>query len=292
MNRIIYFTWVVIFPFVIGSCSDVSEDLSNKNEDIQIVSSIKAMSFNVRNSGGDTDEHSWDNRKFSCLAMIKSVHPALIGMQEVRPDQKTFFEDNLKDYIMVGVARDGGGSSTEFSSICFRSDIFKLKNSGTFWLSETPDIMSKGWDGACYRICTWVSLKIKNTDKEIYFFNTHLDHKGTEARRNGLLLIKEKISQIAGDGSFVVLVGDFNMQPLDDNIINFSGFMKNTRADFSEENQFDLGTFNGWGEANTVIDYIWYLNTTPTSYKVINEEFERVAYISDHFPIVSEFELP
>ncbi len=290
MKHTLYF-FIIICCMIIISCSEESETPTDKENGGTSVSEIVAMSFNVRNSGGDTGEHSWDNRKAACLEMIDSIHPALIGMQEVRPDQKTYFDENLTDYIIVGVARDGSGSGTEYSSVCFRSDIFSMQNYGTFWLSETPDLMSKGWDGACYRICTWVNLRIKITNKEIYFLNTHLDHKGTEAQEQGLLLIKERIKSIAGDDACVILTGDFNMKPDNANIVNFATYMHNLRDQFVDGKYYNAATYNGWEASGSIIDYIWYRNLTLSSYEVINGMYGGVTYISDHFPIIGKFEL-
>ena len=273
------------------SCSTKSDESTENTTETPAVSEFVAMSFNIRNSGGDTDEHKWDNRKAACLTMINSIKPALIGMQEVRPDQKTYFEENLKGYIMLGAARDGSGSSTEHCSVCFRSDVFSLVSSGNFWLSATPDLMSKGWDGACYRLCTWVKLKIKGSTKELYFFNTHVDHKGKEAQAQGLLLLKERIKKIAGSDALVILTGDFNMTPDNANIVSFSTFMKCTRGQFPDDKSYNAWTTNGWGSSNSIIDYIWYQNANPISYEVINGMYSGVAYISDHFPIMSKFSL-
>ncbi len=286
-------TILIIFCcFAICSCSKGSEDTVDDTTGETTISEITAMSFNIRNSGGDTDEHKWDNRKAACLSMINEIRPALIGMQEVRPDQKTYFENNLKDYIMIGLARDGKGASSEYSSICFRSDIFTMKSNGTFWLSETPDLMSKGWDGACYRICTWAKFSIRSSGKEIFFFNTHLDHKGKEARKQGLLLIQEKIKKIAGDNAFVILTGDFNMKPGNDNITSFATYMNSLRDQFAGGKYYNAPTYNNWGASCSIIDYIWSLNANSTSYEVINGMYDGVSYISDHYPIMGKFELP
>lgn len=291
MKRIIYSIGMVLLFFVFVSCSESSNDPEEDLEENPTVSEITVMSFNIRNSGSDTDENQWSNRKAACLSMINDVQPAIIGMQEVRPDQKIYFDENLKNYIIIGAARDGSGASTEYSSVCFRSDIFSMQNSGTFWLSDTPDQMSKGWDGACYRICTWVKLKIKSSSKELYFFNTHLDHKGTEAQTKGLLLIKERIKSIAGENASVILTGDFNMKPDNANIVNFGTFMESVRDKYKNGTWYNLDTFNGWGSSYSIIDFVWFKNLSPVSYDVITGKYLGLTYISDHYPIMGVFEV-
>ncbi|MGV8096692.1 MAG: endonuclease/exonuclease/phosphatase family protein [Mangrovibacterium sp.] len=251
-------------------------------------SGISVMTFNIR-MDGDTDEHRWDNRKTACLDMINDKDPDVIGMQEVRPGQKAWFDANLGDYETIGVARDGS-SKTEYSSIYYRADVFTLLDNNTFWLSATPDIVSKGWDAAYYRICTWGKFKVKSTGKELFFFNTHLDNIGTEAQKQGLHLIKEKIKEIAGDGAIVILTGDFNMQPDNANIIDFTTYMNNTRNQFLTTGG-NYGTFNNWGSSNSIIDYIWYRNASPTSHEVVRDSYAGVRYISDHYPVMATFDL-
>ena len=42
---------------------------------------------------------------------------------------------------------------------------------------EHPEVAgSKGWDGACERIASWVKLRDKVSGKEYFALNTHLDH--------------------------------------------------------------------------------------------------------------------
>lgn len=271
----------------IYSCSDDSSNASLPTENI---TDLSVMSFNIKNSN-ETGTNAWDNRKAACLAMINDVKPCLIGMQEVTPVQKSFFDSELSKYKSLGVARDGSGASTEYSSIYYQTAIFSVENSGTFWLSATPDFMSKGWDGACYRICTWAKLRIKSSGKEFYYFNTHVDHKGTEAQKQAIILLKERISKIAGDNAMVFLTGDFNMQPTNANIKSMAEYMKDTRIQFPNGEFYGTATFNGWGASNTIIDYIWLRNASPVSYKVIKDAYSGVTYISDHYPITGVFSL-
>jgi endonuclease/exonuclease/phosphatase family metal-dependent hydrolase len=271
------------------SCSCDSDGLNEESSQTVNITNLSVMSFNIKNSN-ETGTNAWDNRKAACLAMINEVKPNLIGMQEVTPAQKSFFDSNLSDYKSLGVARDGSTSS-EYSVIYYRTDIFSVESSSTFWLSATPDFMSKGWDGACYRICTWAKLKIKCSGKELYYFNTHVDHLGTVAQKQSIILLKERISKIAGDNAMVFLTGDFNMQPTNANMVSMTEYMNDTRVQFPNGEFYSSGTYNGWGSSSTIIDYIWYRNATPVSYKVLRDAYSGVTYISDHYPIIGVFSL-
>lgn len=271
------------------SMHSCSKDAPDESSPAVNISELSVMSFNIKNSN-ETGNNVWENRKTACQAMINDVKPCLIGMQEVTPAQKNFFDTNLSDYKSLGVARDGS-SSSEYSVIYYRTDIFSVESSSTFWLSSTPDFMSKGWDGVCYRICTWAKLKIKSSGKEFYYFNTHVDHKGTEAQKQSIILLKERIHKIAGDNAMVFLTGDFNMQPVNANMVSMAEYMKDTRVQFPASEFYTAGTYNGWGASGSIIDYIWYRNGTPVSYKVITNAYLGVMYISDHYPIVGAFSL-
>lgn len=271
------------------SMHSCSKDAPDESSPAVNISELSVMSFNIKNSN-ETGNNAWENRKTACQAMINDVKPCLIGMQEVTPAQKSFFDTNLSDYKSLGVARDGS-SSSEYSVIYYRTDVFSVESSSTFWLSSTPDFMSKGWDGACYRICTWAKLKIKSSGKEFYYFNTHVDHKGTEAQKQSIILLKERIRKIAGDNAMVFLTGDFNMQPVNANMISMAEYMKDTRVQFPNSEFYTAGTYNGWGVSGSIIDYIWHRNGTPVSYKVITNAYLGVTYISDHYPIVGAFSL-
>jgi len=287
MKRMVYICSIIVCCTVLCSCSENEERRLDNN----VEPDVEVMSFNIRYSGGDTGEHSWENRKAACLSVIQINNPDLIGMQEVRPDQKAWFDSNLSEYRSIGLPRDASGLNAESTNIYYRTDKFTLLDSCTFWLSETPDVMSKGWDGACFRVCTWCKLRLNDTGKEIFFFNTHIDHKGEEAKNQGILLVQKKINEIAGENACVFLTGDFNLEPANSNIIAFGKFMDCAREQFPDGSQINMGTYNNWGSASTIIDYIWYRNSLPAYYKVVKGKYEGVYYFSDHFPIMAGFAL-
>ena len=132
------------------------------------------------------------------------------GVQEALADQLQYLDENCAEYARVGVGRDDGDKAGETMAIYYRRDRFELADSGTLWLSETPETPSRGWDGACTRIATWAKLEDKSTGKIFLAVNTHMDHVGVEARRKGALLIIERIQDIVGNRP-AVLTGDFNV---------------------------------------------------------------------------------
>ena len=118
----------------------------------------------------------------------------------------------LTEYASIGVGRDDGKRKGEFMAIFYKKDALELLDSGTFWLSQTPDKPGvKGWDAACNRTVTWGKFRCKKTGKEFAYANTHFDHVGTIARKESSKLIMRKLNEIIGaDGPFFVS-GDFNV---------------------------------------------------------------------------------
>lgn len=175
---------------------------------------LRVMSFNIRYDTPHDGYHAWPHRR-SLVAEVIRLHDAdLLGLQEVLPGQITDLLHLLPEYGIFGVARDTGRNS-EFVPICYRRSRLQLLDGGTFWLSETPDEMSRGWDAALKRIATWAKFEDRQTGKQLFFFNTHLDHRGQQARRESALLLLHRIRQYNPTQLPVLLSGDFNAEPTD-----------------------------------------------------------------------------
>src|SRR5690606_8318121 len=156
---------------------------------------------------------------------------------------------------------EDGKEKGEHSAIFYKKDEFKLLDKGDFWLSETPDKPSLGWDATCCnRICSWVYLKHKKSKKKFYFFNVHFDHQGVIARVESSKLILQKIKEIA-KGKPVVLTGDFNgSQESDLYKILANSSLLNDTYELAEHPYSLNGSFNGFGRSlqkTDVIDHIF-----------------------------------
>ena len=171
---------------------------------------IKLISYNLRNSGARDGDNAWMKRRHATPQMIRQEAPDVFGVQEGLIDQLQYIDTECPQYVRVGVGRDDGAEGGEIMAIYYLRDRFELVDSGTLWLSETPAEVSRGWDGACNRTMTWVELRDKNSGKEFFYFNTHLDHRGKIAREESVKLIVGEIQRIAGPKGTAVLGGDFN----------------------------------------------------------------------------------
>lgn len=187
------------------------------------------------------------------------------------------------------MGREGEGKG-ESSNIYYKKDRFILKETNTFWLSETPNIISKGWDAAFNRVCTYALFNDTIANKYIWVFNTHLDHIGEVARTKGIELILSKIAELNSQNYPVIFMGDFNSEPTDDRIISLKSHMNDCR-DISEEKPFGpSGTFNGFNHHEPVtllIDYIFVSKNNKLKVKKygILSDSKDLKYPSDHLPI-------
>ena len=250
---------------------------------------LKVMSYNIRMGTAKDGTNSWEYRYPATAMMIQDQKPDVFGVQEAFDFQIRFIEDNFTDYDCVGVGRDNGKSEGEHMSIFWNKKTIKMIKWGTFWLSETPEKPSKGWDAACKRIATWALMKDKNTGKMFYFVNTHLDHRGSEARRQGLNLIVSRIDEINQKGYPMVLTGDFNMKPDDAALTGLEQRMQSARKIAPKTDNHATLNLWGKGKADMVIDYIYVSGFSACpEYHTITEKYGAWKYVSDHYPIYAK----
>ena len=247
---------------------------------------LKVMSYNIRLGSAKDGTNAWMYRYPATAMMLEDQMPDVFGVQEALDYQVNFIDEYCKDYDCVGVGREDGKKSGEHMSIFWNKKTVKMLKWGTFWLSETPEKPSMGWDAACYRTATWALMKDKKTGKQFYFVNTHLDHVGVEARKNGLKLIVDRIAKINPEGYPMVLTGDFNVKPADPALTELDTMMSSARK--IAETTDNHNTYNGWGKAkkDDVIDYIYVSGFTAClEYQTVTKKYNDRAFVSDHFPI-------
>ena len=244
------------------------------------------MSANVRCwAPDDLFEKSWFYRAHLLIEDVNSVKPDIIGYQEVSWLHYDYLKKAMPDYDSEIAYRDNSILS-EGCPIFYRTDKYEKIDSGSFWLSETPEVMSKDWGAAHYRICTYIKLRDKETSEEFLVFNTHLDHVSDLARIEGIKVVLNKIEELGGVPAF--LMGDLNAEPDTDTILS-------THESFDDAHEIaavaDKGaTFHKWGTKpnndDKRIDYIMISKGTCTvsEYRIVNNCHDGV-YSSDHSSI-------
>ncbi|MFH4966195.1 endonuclease/exonuclease/phosphatase family protein [Gaetbulibacter sp. M235] len=250
---------------------------------------LKVMTYNIRLDVDVDGENAWPLRKGFFTSQIQFYGPDIFGIQEAKPNQVVDIETTLKQYNHVGIGRDGVGEG-ESSNIFYKKTRFILKETNTFWLSETPDKVSKGWDAAFNRVCTYALLKDKQTKKNFWVFNTHLDHMGEVAKTKGIQLILSKIDALNTEDYPVIFMGDFNSEPDAERIINLKKEMNDTRAVSKNPPFGPSGTFNDFKHNEPVTKLIDYIFTSKNNkinvqkYAVLSDSKD-LKYPSDHLPV-------
>ena len=283
LNHSFILNLLLILVLLTSSCSKPKEEDWNANSEFSI------MSFNLRFDNEEDGENKWSNRKAACLIMLNEYEPSIFGIQEGLYNQVSFLDENLPKYSYIGVGRDDGYSGGEYSAIFYSKEQFDLIKSQNFWLSETPEYSSLGWDANNIRCVTWAHLKDKlHNDKSVFIFNTHFDHKGQVSRVESAKLLVNKIQEITDDNDVVFITGDLNvlirnkaLTPIIKQFYSARRFAKYT------DNIKSFNFFGRWYLSRN-IDFIFYKNAQALSFRTVSEDYG-VPYISDHYPIITHF---
>ena len=247
------------------------------------------MSYNIRYDNTWDVENSWTIRKDKVIQILIQYAPSIIGIQEGLLNQVQYLDSCLTNYDYVGVGRDDGKEQGEFCAIYFDTTRYSVLNHSTFWLSETPDIISVGWDAALERVCTYGLFKDRKTAKEFWVFNTHFDHMGARAREQSSGLILKMIKKINRRSLPLILMGDFNSIPDSPPVNKIKTDLSDALQISLEELQGPRGTFNGFNADLSIekrIDYIFTGNFKVLSYIHINDRLNNNRHISDHLPVM------
>lgn len=173
---------------------------------------INVASYNIRqyNKQDSINGNGWQVRCPILAQLIRFHEFDVFGTQEGFKHQLEDLKAALPGYDYTGVGREDGADAGEHSAIFYRTDLFTLVDHGDFWLSETPEKPSIGWDAVLPRICSWARLRHNPTGKEFLFFNLHMDHIGKQARVESALLVQQKMNEF-GSELPTFLTGDFNV---------------------------------------------------------------------------------
>lgn len=253
---------------------------------------LKLMTYNIRLDIASDQENAWPNRKDFLCAQIQFYAPDVFGIQEALPHQVQDLTAFFKDYKYIGVGRDGVNQG-ESSNIFYNTKRLTLLKESTFWLSETPDKISKGWDAALNRICTYGLFEVQTTKQRFWVFNTHLDHVGNLAKTNAIQLILSKIKTLNRENHPVFLMGDFNSEPFEERIIDLNKTMKDAYFVSKEKPFGPEGTFNAFRHQEPVqkrIDYIFVSkdDSIQVLKHAILSDSKDLKYPSDHLPVIIE----
>lgn len=253
---------------------------------------LKIISYNIRFDNPADGENRWDLRKDFLCDQINFYQPDVFGIQEGKLHQLKYMDSILTNYKYIGIGRDASSNQGEFSAVFYNEKKFKIIKQATFWLSDTPDKISKGWDAMFERICTYGLFENIKTKQQFYLFNTHFDHVGKEARTNSASLILSKIKDINVEKLPFILTGDFNSETNSKAYTILSEKLDDTRI-VSQSGSFGPpGTFNNFEFHKPVTLLIDYIFTSKSNFDVLKHavlsDSKNCLYPSDHLPVYTE----
>lgn len=253
------------------------ENVPEKNE-----GTVRIISFNVRCA--DDPYGSVENRSKLIVSALKQYQPDSFGVQEATEKWLRILSEELGDeYDLVTQFRDGKKNS-EASAVFYLKDKYSLKDSGTIWLSDTPDEFASKYSlSFCPRIATWAVLENKETGEAYTHINTHLDHVLESVRVQQVKVLEAKINELKTLGYPLVCTGDFNTKEGADAYTEMSTCLKDTKYLAKESD--DGATYINYGLnpfEKKPIDFIFVSDGIEVDrYKIIDEKIADM-YLSDH----------
>jgi endonuclease/exonuclease/phosphatase family metal-dependent hydrolase len=256
----------------------------------QSVTPINVASFNLRLNTASDGENAWPHRSEFVMDLIRYHEFDIIGTQEAFHGQ---IKDllNMEEFAYTGSGRDDGQQGGEHAAIFYNKERFELLQSGDFWLSETPDKPSLGWDATCcHRVCSWAQFWDKENDRSFFVFNAHFDHEGVIAREESGKLMMEKIREIAGNQP-AIFCGDLNSTPDTQQVKHIAGHLQDA-YNISETKPYGpVGTFSGFilnAPLKDRIDYVFVSEAFKVAKYGALTDMQDNRFPSDHLPVVAK----
>ena len=251
---------------------------------------LRVMSFNIRLGVAKDGPNHWDKRRDLVVDTIREFGPDLLGTQETWHFQAAYLQEKLPDYGYVGWTRQAGKEG-EHCGILYRKDRFEIRESGQFWLSETPAVKgSKSWDSSLPRIVTWIEVRdLKSDGRTLRFLNTHFDHRGPQARLESAKMLREEAKKHSDRP--LIITGDFNCGDTSApyKALVEGDFLLDAFRVVHPQKQPREGTFNGFRGTDDGERIDWILHTKhfrPTAAEIVRTSADK-RYPSDHFPVTA-----
>ncbi len=283
---------LLLMAIGVAACSEADNEEAKKEKTVY-KNELNVMSFNIRYHDDD-GINDWTHRKEMVARTFDDYDIDIAGLQEVVAISYKDLQKMLPNYALTGSATGVTQYGGVWSPILYKKEAFELLDAGDFWLSETPDSESLGWDAAFKRIVSWAKFKVLETESEFYFFNTHFDHKGALAKQNSAKLLMTQLNEIVGPASAAIVTGDFNCDKNSSpyKVITSKAnrvIIKDTKEEAETPYSGPNNSFNGFGNASvyTIIDFVFVTQNIHTLTYDIPQIREGNVFVSDHYPVVS-----
>lgn len=284
MKKHLHIYLFVVLAWVAAACSKsetggpADEDDAGQGEPTFVVAS-----YNILHDTQDIPDYfKWAKRKDLLTKQVIDNQVDILCIQEDQANQAT----DIQRATGLQIA----GTSKR---ILYNGKRFLMRSQGQFYLSETPEKSSYGWDAAAIRLCNWVLFNDSHTGRDFFVFNAHFDHIGSVAREQSALLMKQRIDFMT-NGQPVIMTGDMNARPGERPIITLTSFLDDSRIVSETEPKGPMGTYNGrntQGEFTSRIDYVFTSDHVRVKeYAVLQDETDGI-FPSDHFPVITKLEL-
>lgn len=310
MRKHILLIAVIMLMLILSSCKIGSWNQQPETLNILSFNVYSGSSDHAPVTNADTADMRIENRAGKLNDILLGENISIAGLQEVNPAWQNWLNEGLDPaYAYVGTATE---ATREGGYIVYHKDFFTLITDGVFWLADgAPSTAEIGWDSKYDRLCSWALFQLNRTDNYILFMNTHLDHKGTLARKRSSKLILEQIEELnlQFEQSYqinsisVILTGDMNAEPKTSVYRTFAGALTDTFHaaqinDVEEKASTSPGLYQRAAEENYVrdghrIDYIFISNESfdVASYKMLHTATNLCPYgeyISDHNAVIAQ----
>ncbi len=266
---------------------------------------VKVLSYNVLTSAQRVHSHPWTSRLPVAIAMWTAEDPDLVGTQETQQDQLHDFDHAFPDYARIGVGAANGLTHGETDAIYYKKARFHLVDSGTFWLSATPDVAgSASFGNTTKREVVWGEFKDKDTGTKFFHFNTHFDNASQNSRNKSAELLIQRIQAQSPALPFVV-TGDFNANEKNETTLYLEGkgnldgkanplpLIDSFRA--RHPNTHEAGTYGDFIATKTngsKIDYVYMGPGVTASHAAIDRTEMHGEFPSDHWEIEAVVKIP
>ncbi|MCA8912356.1 MAG: endonuclease/exonuclease/phosphatase family protein [Planctomycetes bacterium] len=251
---------------------------------------LRVMTYNVHVDGSRDGDNPWSIRRDLVASVIRFHQADVAGLQEASMDMIDDLDKRLPGYAWVGEGSNGDGSGV-CDPIFWRTSRLEFLESEVFWLSPTPDEASTGWDAAYPRTVTFVKLRVRETGKVLYVFNTHFDHRGSDAREHSAALVAERVNKLPADAP-VAFIGDMNCVPDSAplQVLKDETQLRDAYSLSLTGNHGPSSSFMGFRPSRWTgrrIDHIFVQNLVVQQHAILNDEFDG-RKPSDHYPVVAE----
>ncbi len=295
--------WVVLLIALSSTqCTQRSENAQTQAvAQDETTDGVKVMTFNIRYDNPSDGDNQWSNRTTFVADVIHNSAASIVGIQEGLHHQVATLDSLLPSYSYVGVGRDDGATEGEYTAIYVDTTQFEIIEEATFWLSESPDRPSVGWDASMERIATYAILFPRPSSSlpstPFLVVNAHFDHRGELSRTQSAFLIQAKVEELRHFGAMesipALVMGDFNASPSSDAIEVFRSFLNDSYHATMSPPIGPVATYNGfkvqpggYQDPDGRIDYIFTSDEFSVQTYAAIDEIRDGRYVSDHFPIL------